>query len=55
MLFRSDDPLLDRAFEELVDFECRFDVAEFHLYEHHDDHGWRPTHDFALRATPPQG
>ena len=44
------DPLLDRAFEELADFECRFDVAGFHLYVHDDSQGWRPTHHFPLAA-----
>ncbi len=42
---------LDRAFDELAAFECRFDVVEFHLYVHDERAGWRPTHDFALRAS----
>jgi 2'-5' RNA ligase len=42
---------LDRAFEELSDFECTFEVDDFHLYVHHDHDGWRPTRDFALRST----
>ncbi|WP_028659563.1 2'-5' RNA ligase family protein [Nocardioides insulae] len=41
---------LDRAFEELADFECRFDVGEFHLYVHEDGSGWRPSRTFALQA-----
>lgn len=41
---------LDRAFEELADFECTFTVDEFHLYAHDEERGWRPTDDFALRA-----
>ncbi|WP_224126382.1 2'-5' RNA ligase family protein [Nocardioides sp. TRM66260-LWL] len=49
-----DDPTLDRAFEELGDFECEFTVEEFHLYVHDARHGWRPTDAFALR-TPPEG
>jgi 2'-5' RNA ligase len=44
------DELLDRAFEELADFECEFDVEEFHLYVHDDETGWRPTQEFPLRA-----
>jgi 2'-5' RNA ligase len=44
------DPVLDRAFEELAHYECRFDVLGFHLYEHDNGSGWRPTHDFALRT-----
>jgi 2'-5' RNA ligase len=42
------DELLDRAFGELADFECEFDVAEFHLYVHDDAIGWQPTRRFAL-------
>ena len=43
------DDLLDRAFAELGDYECEFEVTEFHLYVHDDESGWRPTHHFALR------
>lgn len=43
-----DDPTLDRAFEELAGFECRFGVSEFHLYVHHDEEGWRATRTFPL-------
>lgn len=43
-----DDPTLDRAFEELAGFECRFGVTEFHLYVHHDEEGWRATRTFPL-------
>lgn len=42
---------LDRAFEELADFECVFTVDEFHLYVHEDGIGWRPARDFSLRST----
>lgn len=42
------EPLLDRAFAELADFECEFVVEDFHLYVHDVDTGWRPTRDFAL-------
>jgi 2'-5' RNA ligase len=42
------DELLDRAFGELADFECEFDVAEFHLYVHDGAVGWQPTRRFAL-------
>ena len=45
------DDLLDRAFGELADFECRFDVTEFHLYVHDDAIGWQPTRRFALGHT----
>ncbi len=42
------DETLDRAFEELADFECLFDVDEFHLYVHDDTAGWQPTREFRL-------
>ena len=42
------DALLDRAFDELADFDCRFQVKAFHLYVHDDEEGWRPTREFAL-------
>jgi 2'-5' RNA ligase len=42
---------LDRAFDELAAFECRFQVEEFHLYVHDELDGWRPTDDFSLRTT----
>jgi 2'-5' RNA ligase len=45
------DGALDRAFEELADFECTFEVDDFHLYVHDEQEGWRPTRDFALRAS----
>lgn len=43
-----DDPTLDRAFEELADFECRFEATGFHLYVHEDTTGWQPTKHFHL-------
>lgn len=42
------DPLLDRAFDELADFECEFDADHFLLYTHDRSLGWRPTQEFAL-------
>ncbi|MGZ4447417.1 MAG: 2'-5' RNA ligase family protein [Nocardioides sp.] len=42
------DDLLDRAFTELADFECEFDVEGFHLYVHDESIGWQPTRDFPL-------
>jgi 2'-5' RNA ligase len=41
---------LDRAFEDLADFECGFMVREFHLYEHGDDQVWRPVRSFTLNG-----
>lgn len=42
------DDLLDRAFDELADFECEFEADRFWLYVHEDGSGWHPTSDFAL-------
>jgi len=47
------DDQLDRAFDDLAEFECSFEVAEFHLYVHDDVDGWRPTRDFTLRPADP--
>ena len=41
---------LDRAFSDLADFECTFEVAEFHLYEHGTDGVWRPVRSFSLNG-----
>ena len=46
------DESLDRAFKELADFECTFDVTEFHLYEHGADSVWRPVTSFPLGGCP---
>jgi 2'-5' RNA ligase len=43
-----DDGPLDRAFDDLADFECEFRVAEFHLYVHDQVRGWQPTREFPL-------
>ncbi len=39
---------LDRAFEELSGYRTHFDVTEFWLYVHDEDHGWQPTRSFPL-------
>ena len=41
---------LDKAFDELADFEAVFDADEFHLYVHDDGNGWEPTRTFRLGA-----
>jgi 2'-5' RNA ligase len=41
---------LDQAFDELAEFECAFDVAEFHLYVHDEATGWTPTRYFELAS-----
>ena len=43
-----DDEVMDRAFTELADFDCAFEVVGFHLYVHDEDEGWRPTREFRL-------
>jgi 2'-5' RNA ligase len=43
-----EDDLLDRAFEELSDFECEFDADHFLLYAHDAEVGWQPTREFPL-------
>lgn len=43
-----DETALDRAFDELASFACRFLVTSFHLYVHDETAGWRPTHEFRL-------
>ena len=42
------DDALDRAFEELADYDVTFDVTAFGLYEHGPDGLWRPQRDFVL-------
>jgi len=42
------DGALDRAFEELSGFECRFEAEGFQLFRHADRDGWRPTREFTL-------
>jgi 2'-5' RNA ligase len=43
-----DDRLLDRAFEELADFECEWEADHFSLYAHDASAGWCPTDEFVL-------
>ena len=37
---------LDRAFEEMEDFEASFEATSLHLFEHGDDGVWRPEREF---------
>jgi 2'-5' RNA ligase len=46
------DETLDRAFHELASFDSVFDAAEFHLYVHDEETGWKPTRDFPLLPMP---
>lgn len=42
------DDVLDRAFDELADFECEFEVREFWLYAFDAVAGWVPQRKFRL-------
>lgn len=42
------DDALDRAYDELADFECAFQVDAFHIYLHEDKDGWTPRREFLL-------
>lgn len=44
-------PALDRAYEELADYECRFTVGSFALFAHDEVSGWLPQREFALGRT----
>lgn len=43
-----DEPLLDKAFDEMADFECSFVVDSFALYVHDERDGWVPTREYPL-------
>ena len=45
------DPDLDRAFDEMADFDARFVVSGFQFYEHGDDNVWRPVRDYLLTGS----
>ncbi len=45
-----DEAALDHAYDALADFDCSFDVVDFHLYVHGDDGVWRPFRTFALEG-----
>ena len=47
------EDLLDRAFDELSDFEAQFDADHFLLYVHDTETGWRPTREFPLTGGQP--
>lgn len=49
---RLPDEALDRVFAELADFECVFSAGAFHLYEHREESGWRPTREYSLALAP---
>ena len=43
-----DEDALDHAYDALADFDCTFEVADFHLYQHGDDGVWRPATTYTL-------
>jgi 2'-5' RNA ligase len=45
-----DEAILDRAYDELADFDCAFDVETFQLFVHGDDGIWRPLQDYKLEG-----
>ena len=46
------EAVMDRAFDELADFDCTFAAVKFQLYRHDEENGWRPARAFALAPTP---
>ena len=42
------DAVMDRAFENLSDYECRFPVDSFVLFSHDPTRGWLPRREFRL-------
>jgi 2'-5' RNA ligase len=47
------DEVLERAFKELADYDARFVVREFSLFEHGGDGVWRPRLAFPFDAAGP--
>jgi 2'-5' RNA ligase len=45
------DPALQRAYDELADYEARFNIGSFQLFEHGDDGVWRSLREFSLRRS----
>ena len=43
---------LDKAFDELAEFEARFSVDGFTLYAHGNDGHWHPLREFSLGIVP---
>lgn len=49
-----EDAALDRAFDDLADFDAVFTVDSFTLYVHDDAAGWSPHERFRLKAPVPR-
>lgn len=47
-------PMLDHAFDNLAEYDARFEVWGFSLYAHGADGYWRPQRDFAFAGAAPQ-
>lgn len=45
------EPALDRAYDEMAEFEARFVVSGFQFYEHGDDNVWRPVRDYLFTGS----
>ena len=45
------DGALQRAYDELGEYEARFNIGSFQLFEHGDDGVWRSLHEFALTGS----
>ncbi|KGN29815.1 phosphoesterase [Knoellia sinensis KCTC 19936] len=45
-----DEEALDRAFEDVEEFRCAFEVRSFELYHQGDDGVWRPLTSFPLEG-----
>ena len=48
------DEVMDRAFDALSSYGCRFCVDSFVLFSHDSTHGWLPQHEFSLARTEPR-
>jgi 2'-5' RNA ligase len=46
-----DEDVLDKAFDDLGDYDLAFGVDRFVLYHHEDDRGWVPQRDFLLTGS----
>lgn len=45
------EDVLDKAFDDLADYDLGFDVDSFVLYRHVGEPGWVPQQDYALTGT----
>ncbi len=45
------EEVLDQVFEEMADYDLRFDVAHVVRYHHQESRGWVPQREYALTGT----